>query len=235
MKEYAITPDLGATEEVNVVEAVLEATKDSAARKLEYLTANPPKDGKTEEETEEISTAWDAIVKEAQDALDAAEKSLADFVPADDHPIVTIGYIHPRKYDSIGNQRLVAFRGWTPDEATVEQLDGLPDIAREIVRFGVKGHKGFGFKFFRESASIGSTDVLAVPDELLDFYQSTTVFKMKILQVLANRVREYNELAEKKRPASSLQSGTDRVTSTAGPVTTTYESSEDAQNQPNTP
>jgi len=235
MKEYAITPDLGATEEVNIVEAVLEATKESATRKLEYLTANPPKDGKTEEETEEIREAFEGIVKESQDALGAAEKALADFKPAGDQPIVTIGYIHPRKYDSIGNQRLVVFRGWSPDEATVEQLDGLTDIAREFVRWGVKGHRNFGFSFMQEKASIGSSEVLVVPEELLDYYQATTVFGMKIIQVLASKVREYNELPEKKSTPSSLQSGTDRENSTAPSVTTTYESGEDAPSQPNTP
>ena len=57
MKEYLITPDLGATEPLNVVEAVLEDTKEAAARELEYLTSNPPKDGDTEEETKEIQKA----------------------------------------------------------------------------------------------------------------------------------------------------------------------------------
>jgi hypothetical protein len=235
MKEYAITPDLGATEEVNIVEAVLEATKESAARKLEYLTANPPKEGKTEEETKEINQAWDEVIKEAQEALTAAEQALAEFEPADDQPTVTIGYIHPRKYDSIGNQKLVAFRGWTPNEATVEQLDSLTDIARELVRFGVKGHKGFGFPFMQVKAFVGSTELLATAEEVIDFYQATTVFGMKILQVLAGRVREYNELAEKKRTPSSLPAGIDPVNSTAESATTTYESGEDAKSPPNTP
>jgi len=234
-KEYAITPDLGATEEINIVEAVMESTRDSAARKLEYLAANPPKEGKDEKETEEIQQAFDEIVKEAQDALEAAEKSLADFKPADDQPCVTIGYIHPRKFDSIGNQRLVALRGFNPDKATAEQLDSITDISRELVRWGVKGHKNFGFKFMQEKASIGSTEVLVVPEELLNFYQATTVFGVRILMLLALKVREYNELSEKKRLPSSLPVGTDQASSTAESATMTYVGGEDAKSRPKTP
>ena len=99
----------------------------------------------------------------------------------------------------------------------------------------MKGHKGFGFDFMQEKASLGSAEVLVVPDELLDFYQSTQVLGMKILQVLADKVQEFNALAEKKRQPSSLQSGTDQVNSTAESATTTYESGEDAKSQPRAP
>jgi hypothetical protein len=223
--EYAITPDLGATEEINVVQAVLESTKKHAAATLKTLNADPPPDEETK-----------AAVKIARGALNAAEMELEKFKPSDDQPIVTVGYIHPRKSDSIQNQRYIALRGkWKPETATQEQLDALTDIAREIVRWGVKGHKGFAFPFMQEKASIGSTDVLVVPDELLNAYQATTVLGTKILQVLADEVQKFNALAEKKRQPSSSQSGTDQVNLTAPSVTTSYESGEDAKSQPKTP
>jgi hypothetical protein len=223
MKEYAITPDLGATEEVNVVEAILESTKRSAAAILEALAANPPED---KEEA-------DGAVKIAQAGLDAAEKALEEFKPADDQPTVTVGYIHPRKMSSIDNQRYIALRGqWKPQTATLEQLDSLTEIAREIVRFGVKGHKNFGFDFMQEKANLGSAEVLVVPDVLLDFYQATKVLGLGILHVLADKVQEFNALSEKKSTPSLSHVGTDPVNSTAPSVTTTYESGEDAKSQP---
>jgi len=223
MKEYLITPDLGATQEINLVAAVLEHTKATAAATLEALKAQ------TDEESK-------AAVKLAQKALEAAEQSLADFNPSDDQPAVTIGYIHPRKMSSIDNQRYIALRGkWDPKTATLEQLDSLTEIAREIVRFGVKGHKNFGFPFMQEKVTIGSTEILVVADELLDAYQGTTVLGSRILQVLADEVQRYNLLAEKKRQPSSLPVGTDQANSTAESATMTYVGGEDAKSQQNTP
>jgi len=223
MTEYTITPDLGATEEINLVEAVLSNTKARARATLESLKASDDKEAQE-------------AVKIAQDALEAAEKALEEFKPSDDQPKVTVGYIHPRKMSSIDNQRYIALRGkWTPETATLEQLDALTDIAREIVRYGIKGHKNFGFDFMKEKASLGSAEVLVVPDELLDFYESTTVLGARILHVLADEVQRFNVLAEKKSKASSLPAGTDQANSTAPSVTTTYESGEDAQSPPNIP
>jgi hypothetical protein len=220
-----LTPDLSATQEVNLLEMIL--------RDIQRRTASMLAQMETAEIKDEDKDEQEAAFKIARDALDAAEKELAAFQPADDHPHITIGYIHPRKAGSLENRRFLAMRGgWSVKTATLAQLDELTEITREVVKYGVKGHRNMAYPFMTETVRIGSAEIAALPEELLDLYQATKVLGTGLLQVLADEVQQYNTLSEKKRQVSLSPSGTVPVNSTVRSVTPTCESGEDAQSQP---
>jgi hypothetical protein len=199
-----IVPDMEATQEVDLVELRFRGTKERAEGMLEKLEKD------VREQTIDVGECRKAV-KLTREALDAANEGLGNYKPEPDNPRVVIGYIPPRKLTSLRHAQYVVNRQQLEAEtATREQLDGLDDIAREYLRWGIKGHSGLGCDFEQEKEKAGPREYDVATWEMVDIYEG-----IEMLQDLFHEVMAYNSLAEKKRKQSSSKPGIEPTTSTA--------------------
>jgi hypothetical protein len=121
-------------------------------------------------------------------------------------PAVSIGFIPSRKLSGIRHRYSELDRGCTkkPDGGTdyqaltAAQMDAITDMDREIVRWGVRGHRDFGFDYSTDQAEAGPLKRPVASWECVDVYE-----RLGVLSALAARILRFNSLAEEKKSPSS--------------------------------
>lgn len=190
--------DASATVDVNLLQLYLEKSIESA----EYIL-NTTKDNKEKEGAEET-------IKEAK-------KELKKFVPSDEDPVVTIGYLPPPKMTEIRNQRFVNSRdarGHELSKLPADFLNRSAVIARELLRWGVRGHKNIsGVSYEGDTERINGIDYPVATWETVYLYERLS--DGLYFHWIANTIDAFNTLDESKKKQSLPPAGTRPRSSTA--------------------
>jgi hypothetical protein len=130
--------------------------------------------------------------------------------PSDKNPQILIGYIPPSKKAELMHRSGDVWRGnsiktgGTEEEARA-QIEAVPgsvwegndEVAREWVRWGVRGHDCMPVPYAGAKESYRGKDRPVASPDMVELYEANGW-----LYVLARLVREFNTLdAEKKRPS----------------------------------
>lgn len=186
-----IVPDLNKTEEKNLIELRLRNTLATAELTIKRL--------RKKEQSEDIEKS----IEIARRAADAAVEALEEWKPDPEDPIVDVGYIPSRKLTSIRNGMYLANRNFNLDDCTREQLDAFDDLDREIVRWGVKGHRGLDVDYKSRQERAGAINVQVATWETVDMYE-----RLGMLPALRDAVMQYNRLDDSKKKRSPSSPGT---------------------------
>ena len=194
MRNQVIIPDLNATEEVDLVVCQLDFGVRVAEGLLKIAT----------DEAERTKCAADLV---------EAREALAKYVPPDDSPAVSIGYIPMAKQSRLQNATAIQYhdRKLVGDKPTLEQMNQDTDTTREWVQWGVKGHSGIvGYDYETQDAQAGGKTYQVASDLCIELYG-----RMKLMHALEVQVIEFNTLSAKKKTRSQSTSGAAKATSTA--------------------
>jgi hypothetical protein len=116
--------------------------------------------------------------------------------PNEKNPQIVIGYIPPSKKAELLHRLSDAWKGKKVEDVTGADLEVNDEIAREYVRWGVRGHEGFPVPYSGAKESYRGKDRPVCTQDMVELYEANGW-----LHVLSKAIHAYNSLdAEKKRP-----------------------------------
>jgi hypothetical protein len=111
-------------------------------------------------------------------------------------PVITIGYLPPGKRNDCLYRIDKILRGKAVENLTVEDLLENDRISRDVVAWGVRGHKIAGLDFVSATREYAGKQWQGCADSIVDIYEINGW-----LGLIKNLVLEYNtiSLAKKKK------------------------------------
>jgi hypothetical protein len=184
-----LSTDLKTTRDIYLVELLLNRTVQNAD--LQLAQSNGQKK-LTKEERIEIED----IKKEALDALGKFEANNKE-------PMVTIGYIPPRKMTSLKHRLYIATRDdIQPRQATQEHLDEGAEIHREHLRWSIRGMNNLKVEYTSEEDTCGPQTFQVATWETVGILEG-----LGLMPALFEEIMKYNSLDAEKKSLSSSKSG----------------------------
>jgi hypothetical protein len=130
----------------------------------------------------------------ALDAKIAELRKAVDTPKGDNEPRISIGFLPPAKVSELHHRAMELFRGKDSATLTAVDMDASEDLAREWIRWGVRGHQGMPFPFEATPATWRGKERSLVADSTLEQYEHNGW-----LPTLERMVIQHNTLSEEKK------------------------------------
>lgn len=128
------------------------------------------------------------------DARIAELRAAVDVPKGEDEPRISIGFLPPARVSELHHRAMELFRGKEAGALTAVDMDASADLAREWIRWGVRGHQGMPFPFEATPAVWRGKERPLVADSTLEQYEHNGW-----LPTLERLVIQHNTLSEEKK------------------------------------